>query len=311
MPAPRFRDAALIYNPLAGRGRWKRERELKRAIHLLEACGISVSHLPTTGPGSATELARRQVNAGRDLIIVCGGDGTVNEVVNGMVGSQVPLALLPAGTGNALAKELELPPSVWLAAEYIPRGVVRRIALGRVAGRYYVSIAGAGADGRLLYCMKSPTKLQLGLLYFWLEGLRQLFLYDFPEFEVEANGQKFLTCSVAVSRTKNYGGPGRLTPHADLFGQEFEVCLFPRGSRGRYLAYILALVFHVPLDTFSEVRCLPAQYVRAEPHGARIHLQADGELIGELPAEFTVVPDSLSLLVPADIAERWTTSPTR
>ncbi|MDA2913678.1 diacylglycerol kinase family lipid kinase [Acidobacteriia bacterium AH_259_A11_L15] len=316
----RFRNAALIYNPLAGRKRGKRERDLDRAAYLLDAYRISVTRFPTTGPGKATELARREVAAGRDLIIACGGDGTVNEVVNGMAGSRVPLALLPAGTGNALAKELGLDgKSIGRAAEYIPRAVVRRIALGlvhqarpegRAAGRYYLSVAGAGADGHLLYRMKTPAKLRLGMLYFWLEGLRQLFLYDFPEFDVEADGRRFPTCTVVVSRSKNYGGPGQLTPRADLGRDDFEVCLFPRCSPCGYLLYLLALVFNVSLEVFPEFRCLRARRVRAEPRQQRIHLQADGELLGELPAEFTVVPDALSLLVPATIAERWTPSRT-
>src|SRR3990167_6277437 len=93
-----FRNAALIYNPAAGRGRRRRERELERAAQLLDAYGIRVTRIPTTGPGSATQLARTEVAAGRDLIIACGGDGTINEVVNGMAGSRGPLGVLAART---------------------------------------------------------------------------------------------------------------------------------------------------------------------------------------------------------------------
>src|SRR3972149_3996101 len=116
-----FRNAALIYNPAAGRGRRRRERELDRAAHLLDAYGIQVTRIPTTGPGSATALARQEVATGRDLIIACGGDGTINEIVNGMAGSAVPLALLPAGTGDALGPHPGLPWGIWRGAGYIPR----------------------------------------------------------------------------------------------------------------------------------------------------------------------------------------------
>src|SRR3972149_5851866 len=132
-PAARFRNAALIHNPAAGRGRRRRERQLDRAAHLLDAYGIRVTRIPTTGPGSATALARTEIAAGRDLPIA-GGDGPTNEVVNGMAASAVPLAILPAGTGNVLATHLGLPWDVWRAAEYIPRGVVRRGGRGGGGG---------------------------------------------------------------------------------------------------------------------------------------------------------------------------------
>lgn len=307
MPAlTRFRDAALIYNPLSGRLRWKRERDLDRAVHLLEAYGIHSTRLPTAGPGSATELARAHLAAGRDLIIVCGGDGTVNEVVNGMVGSRVPLALLPAGTGNVLAKELGLPWSIWRAAEYIPRGVVRRIALGlarrarpegRAGARHFICLAGVGADANIVYHLRPHEKLQLGILSYVLESFRQLWRYDFPLFTLRSANQALPAALAIISRTKNYGGPIEITRRADLFGDDFEVCTFPRRFPLSYLLYFLAMEFRV-LERFRSVHFLRAREVRAQPHHARILVQVDGELAGELPMEFVIVPDALSLLVP-------------
>lgn len=326
MPAlARFRDAALIYNPLAGRGRWRRERDLDRAAHLLDAYGLRVSRVATTGAGSATELARRELAAGRDLIIVCGGDGTVNEVVNGMVGSPVPLALLPAGTGNVLAKELGLPWDIWRAAEYIPRGVVRRIALGRAlrlspstslrAGsgqaseRYFLCVAGAGADANIVYHLEETSKLRLGMLSYWLEGFRRLGVYDFPEFEVVAGQERLAATQLIVSRTKNYGGPIQITRRADLYRDDFEVCVFPRRFRLIYLVYFLAQLLG-ELERFPEVRFLRTRQLQAETRASQVYVQADGEPAGQLPMEFSIVPDALSLLVPPAEAERWTTSPT-
>src|SRR3972149_90539 len=108
-----FRNAALIYNPAAGRGRRRGERGAASAPPPLAPYGVRVTRIPTPGPGSATELAREEVAAGRDLIIACGGDGTINEVVNGMAGSPVPLAILPAGTGNVLGTHPRLPWGIW------------------------------------------------------------------------------------------------------------------------------------------------------------------------------------------------------
>lgn len=298
MPAtPRFRNAALIYNPLSGRLRWKRQRDLDRATHLLDAYGIRIVRIPTTGAGSATALAREQVAAGRDLIIACGGDGTINEVVNGMAGSRVPLALLPAGTGNVLAKELGLPWDIWRAAEYIPAGEVRRIALGRAGERYFICMAGVGVDANIVYRLSVKTKLSLGMLAYWIESFRQLLEYEFPLFSVRVEGQSFQAALLVVSRTKNYGGPVQLTRRADLFSDEFEVCLFQRRNRFLYLLYFLALQAGL-LERFRDVRFLRTRRVEAQPGEQRIQVQVDGELAGALPMDFVIVPEALSLLVP-------------
>ncbi|MCH6553984.1 MAG: diacylglycerol kinase family lipid kinase [Acidobacteria bacterium] len=298
MPAtPRFRNAALIYNPLSGRLRWKRQRDLDRATHLLDAYGIRIVRIPTTGAGSATALAREQVAAGRDLIIACGGDGTINEVVNGMAGSRVPLALLPAGTGNVLAKELGLPWDIWRAAEYIPAGEVRRIALGRAGERYFICMAGVGVDANTVYRLSVQTKLSLGMLAYWIESFRQLLEYEFPLFSVRVEGQSFQAALLVVSRTKNYGGPVQLTRRADLFSDEFEVCLFQRRNRFLYLLYFLALQAGL-LERFRDVHFLHTRRVEAQPGNQRIQVQVDGELAGALPMDFVIVPEALSLLVP-------------
>jgi YegS/Rv2252/BmrU family lipid kinase len=296
-PPPRFQNAALIYNPVAGRLRWDQRRERERAVALLRAYGIGVNSFPTTGPGNATELARQQVAAGRDLIIVSGGDGTINEVVNGMAGSSVPLAVLPAGSANVLAKELNLPWSPWRAAEYIPRGVVRRIALGRAGQRHFIAVAGAGADANIVYQVAKRSKMRLGTLSYWLESFRQLFLYDFPEFTVRIGEETLASTLLVVSRTRHYGGPVQITRRADLFGDQFEICLFPRRLPIVYLVYFLAQLVG-QLESFPEVRFRRGQELRAERGMPRIHVQVDGELAGQLPTDFVIVPNALSLLVP-------------
>jgi len=296
-PPPRFRNAALIYNPRAGALRWGLKRERERALALLEAYGIRTTPVETTSPGSATELARREVAAGRDLIIVSGGDGTINEVVNGMAGSSVPLAVLPAGTANVLAKELGLPWNLWRAAEYIPRGVVRRIALGRAGERYFVAVAGAGADANIVYQLSRGSQPPLGILSYWLESFRQLFLYSFPEFTVRVGEEVLRGTLLIVSRTKHYGGPVRITRRADLFGNDFEVCVFPRRFPPVFLVYFLAQLMGL-LERFPEIHFRRARQVQAEPMERRIHVQVDGELAGQLPMAFVIVPDALSLLVP-------------
>src|SRR6202011_1781872 len=187
--SPKIRDAVLILNPNAGGGR--RMPQLDEARRIFRKAGIETELQSTTAPGEATHLARNAVNQSRQLVIVCGGDGTVNEAVNGLACSQVPLAVLPAGTANVLAKELSIPWNLPRAAERIIRAQYRRIALGlaipeKSSGepRYFLSLAGAGPDGALVAAVRPEVKLQAGIIAYWQEGFRQLTRYDFPRFRV-------------------------------------------------------------------------------------------------------------------------------
>src|SRR6202521_3141562 len=145
-------------------------RKLDKARRIFRNAGIETELHNTTAAGEATAMARRAVNESRQLVIVCGGDGTVNEVVNGLACSQVALALLPAGTANVLAKELSLPRNLPRAAERILDAPYRRIALALATPekssrepRYFLSVAGAGADGGLVHAVHPAFKRQAGI----------------------------------------------------------------------------------------------------------------------------------------------------
>src|SRR6202142_315001 len=166
-----IKDALLIYNPTSGGNRHRRFSEVEQAARILKDTGISAELAPTTARSSATQTARDAVAQRRGMVIVCGGDGTVNEVVNGMAGSHVPLALLPAGTANILAKELGIPWNIPAAARLIAGSTPRRIALGCIesAGnengngsarvpRYFLCVGGSGPDGAIVNGVDSKLK---------------------------------------------------------------------------------------------------------------------------------------------------------
>ena len=152
---PNLRNALLIHNPNAGNGGGGRRRMLDEARRILSLGGIEAELQETRAPGDATVMAQRATVEGRQLVIACGGDGTLNEVVNGLAveqnGHRVPMALLPGGTANVLAKEIGLPWDIPAAAQKLVHGEVKEIALGlatplREPGkrRYFLSVAGAG-----------------------------------------------------------------------------------------------------------------------------------------------------------------------
>src|ERR1700746_2655798 len=190
---PSLRNALLIHNPNAGNGGRARRRMLDEARRIFLLSGIEADLQETRVPGDATVMAQRATMEGRQLVIACGGDATLNEVVNGLAANQnghrVPLALLPGGTANILAKELDLPWDIPSAAEKLLRGEVKDIALGLATPllqpekkKYFLSVGGAGPDGMIVYSLDLDLKARLGILAYWWRGGRVLFGYRFPHF---------------------------------------------------------------------------------------------------------------------------------
>jgi diacylglycerol kinase (ATP) len=297
-------DALLIFNPAAGRARSLHNGTVERVRRVLANHKIDTELAATDGPGSATELARRAVRERKQLVIVCGGDGTLNEVVNGLAGSSIPLALLPSGTANVFAKELGLPWNIEQAASLIRNSRLHRIALGHVtaaemnSGRYFLSLAGAGPDGAMVRAVNQTLKERTGTGAFWVEGFRQLGIYRFPRFRVALQNETAEATLLVVGRTKHYGGPLQITTGADLYGNDFELMLCTTSNRWRYLCYIPLLLMG-QLRHARYVRFMRSAAISCDPiDTSSIWVQVDGEPAGRLPAEFRIVRDALTVAVP-------------
>jgi len=306
-----FQNALLIHNPNAGTGGRARRRLLDQARRILSANGIEAELAETIGPGHATEIARQAIREGRQLVITCGGDGTLNEVVNGLAslqnGHRVPLALLPGGTANILAKELNLPWDILRAAEQLVSGEVREIALGLATPieqpgnkRYFLSVAGAGPDGMIVYSVDLSLKARVGILAYWWQGAREVLRYTFPRFRVRTGDRQVEATLAIVGRTKHYGGPFKITDQADLFEDQFEVLALTTQSGLRYLSYLPTL-WMGNLRKEENVHFWKADTLVCEPlDGKPVYAQLDGEPFARLPVEFSIVPRALKLLVPRE-----------
>jgi len=301
--------AALIYNPAAGGGRLRRHR-LEDARAILARAGIETSLQLTDEPGHGTELARQCAVDGCRLVIVSGGDGTINEVVNGLAGSDTALAVLPSGTANVLAKELRIPWDVRRAAALIPRSRPRRIALGLASpldgshgARYFLCLGGAGPDGILVYSVDLRTKHRAGILAYWMEGFRQLVRYRFPHFRVASDSRELLASLVVVGRTRSYGGPFEFTTGASLFEDTFEILALTTRSPLMYVTMLPSLLMG-RLRRRAGVHVWKSRVLRCEAvagNGAApapVYAQVDGEPAGRLGIEFRIVPSALTLMVP-------------
>ena len=308
-----IQNALLIHNPNAGNGGNGRRKLIDQARQILASSGIHADLAETTGPGHATEIAQQAVRDRRQLVIACGGDGTLNEVVNGLAqssnGDRVPLALLPGGTANILAKELDLPWDIPRAARRLVHGDVREIALGLATPleqperkRFFLSVSGAGPDGMIVYSVDLGLKARVGILAYWWQGAREVLRYTFPRFRVRAGDRQLEATLVIVGRTKNYGGPFKITDQADLFEDCFEVMALTTQSGLRYLSYIPTL-WMGNLRKEQDAHFWKAESLVCEPLDAHpVYAQVDGEPLTRLPVEFSIVPRALKLLVPRDSA---------
>lgn len=303
-------NALLIHNPVAGRHRRRRARDLAAACRLLGEAGIRVEIADTSRPGEASTFARKAASDSCGMVIACGGDGTINEIANGLVGSKVPLAILPAGTANVLGNELDLPWNIPAAARLIPTGRLRRIALGLIRSnppegteRYFVCVAGAGVDGSMVHRVNARLKDATGTLAYWFSGFQHLFTYPLARFSVEADGQCILSPQVIVGRTRHYGGPFQITPGADLFSDRFELAIFTFRNRFRFPVHLVSN-WSTRLRRPGDVHFIKATRLTCQPEpGSTVYVEIDGEPAGKLPVEFEVVPDALTLVVPASMAE--------
>ena len=269
---------------------------------MLERGGLAVRMSPTSAAGHATELAARALDSGADLMIAMGGDGTVNEVLNGMTGSRVPLAVIPAGTANVFCCETGIPRNATKAARQLPEWVEARVALGRVhaegeAPRYFLLMAGAGLDAGIVQRVEPGIKRRLGKLAYWIAGLRT-FGSGLVILKARAEGREFITGFALTSRVRNYGGDLTIATQASLFADHFELVTFSGRSTIPYGIYLTGAVVACATK-LPGVQSMLTRRVELSPiDSGPVYLQVDGEAAGRLPATIELVPSALTVLAP-------------
>lgn len=289
------RRALVVFNPTAGRSR---RRRLEAVLDGLPGLGWRPELLRTARRGDAEEAARGAQDEGFALIVAAGGDGTVNEVANGLAaaGSAVPMALLPLGTANVLAAEIGLATDAGAVLRMIARGEARTIHLGRVGERHFVLMASVGLDAAVVRGVDLTLKRRTGRLAYAVEAIAQGLRYGFPEISVALDGVPHTARMVVACRAGCYGGPFRVAPAADLARPGLEVVLLRRGGLFALLRHAAALAGG-RLHTLADVAVVPARRMTVTaPAGAP--LQADGDPMGTAPAEVTVSDRTIRILVP-------------
>ncbi len=266
--------------------------------------------VPTTGPGTAGEIAHRSIAEGAGLIVAAGGDGTVNEVAEGMVHSTVPLGILPAGTANVLAMETGMSTNLERAARDLAACRAERISIGTLhfsnsgstCTRHFLLMAGIGLDARIVYNISAPLKNKLGKIAYWVAGFG-LVGSRLAEFVVKVDGQEHLCSFALVSRVRNYGGDLEIARSTSLLDDRFEVILFEGANAARYLKYFSGVVAN-RLGGMKGVKILRTRNVCMPVASPEVYIQIDGEYAGKLPGSVEIVKDAITLLLPAKYGQR-------
>ena len=326
--------ATIIYNPISGR-RARRADDVRRMIGLLGERGIVAEARATAKPDEATRFAREAATAGADIIISYGGDGTLNEVIQGMTGSRTALGVWPGGTSNVVARDLGVPFDIVALADMIAACKTRRIALGLAKagsgfkvpgseietvnasaepgtrnqepgtrnpepgtqGRYFVMMAGVGLDASVARGVNKNLKRRTGEFAYWVSGLKHLFSWRGEPFTIEVDGRRYESAFALVGNGKGYGGGMMITPGAKLEEPWFEVFILPPLANN--FAYLRALGgFMRGRREVAGATLIRGTHITANS-AHEPWVEADGEIIGPLPMTFDIVPDALSVIVPS------------
>jgi len=292
------RRLVAIYNPTSGGGHFRRDVPL--IVESLGALGFAVDEAPTNGPGHATALAAAAVEAGADVVCAIGGDGTVNEVVNGMAGSRVPLAVIPTGTVNVLALELGIPLDPPDACRLAARGHVIDVDLGLAGDRYFALMAGAGVDAAVVSSLNPTLKRALREAAFAIQGFAKYLTSDSPLIRIETEEECVDGYFVVLGNAANYGGSFGVTPLADMRDGLLDVCVLTDKSFFEFAGYWLAALLSAPMQ-HSKVRYFRTRGARltiAPGEKGEVLVQTDGEPAGRLPIDCRIVPGALRVVVP-------------
>jgi diacylglycerol kinase (ATP) len=289
------RRVLIIVNPAAGGGRFALRR-LRRVIAALERRGCTVVLRHASAQAGDVERLAREAEPEFDAIVAGGGDGTVNAVVNGLAGMPRPLALLPLGTANLLAREIGLPRQAERLAELIATAPAQPIWPGRVDGRLFVMMASTGFDAETIAGVDPRLKRYIGRLAFIWAMLVRLWHYRPCELVVEADGAEHRAAGLIAAKGRFYAGPFIVAPRANPAEPVLDLVLFRRAGRVAILGYAMALLLG-RLPRSKHVTMLRAGSVIVSGSHS-LPIQADGEIVGRLPAMIGIAEQPLLLIRP-------------
>jgi len=286
----------ILLNPSARRG--KGRRLLQHALEVFRQRGMAFEVRESLSAENLLQLARAAGEEKPDLIVSAGGDGTHHYVINGVLGSEVPVGLLPMGTGNDLSMGVGMPLDVWAAAAALVGGQLREIDLARVGKVVYACIAGVGFDSTVTRYANEHARWLSGRFAYTWSLLRCLSEYRPRPLEILADGQTYSeeVLFAVVGNNASYGGGIRLAPRAKLDDGILDVCIVPYLRRLEVLRWV-PRAYRGEHLSHPRIRYLQARKITLRS-SSRLELFGDGEFLQELPATIEVAPRALRVVVP-------------
>lgn len=279
----------IILNPAA------KGDQARKTIDRIGKMASEAKILLTENAGDGERRAKEAVAMGFKTIVAAGGDGTVNEVLNGIDPAKCALGILPVGTMNVLALELGISPDLERALAVIRKNHRRRVDLGYANQRRFIQLAGVGLDAEVVRKTHPEAKRAWGP-WSYLLTVAQVTVAPAPHLRVKAEGQEFPGAMVLIGNGRHYGGPFRFFPKADMADGKLDVCIFPKSGPLDLLWYLQGVLIGGP-ESLPEVKYLqtPALTVEADE---KVALEVDGEYGGETPVTFRLEKKGVEVIVP-------------
>jgi len=284
----------LITNPFSSRA--LKERDISEIVSLFALGGASVDVVRTRGPGDALKSVS-EIRRGYSAVVAAGGDGTINEIINGLDGHHVPVGIIPCGTANVLARELGIPHSFKKAVDVVLEGKELPLDVGLAGDRRFMLMASAGYDALVVADAHRKRGPRFGYASFIMPMLRTLWRAKFPEIKVTMDGKAFTCRHVVVANAPGYGGPFRPAPHAVYNDGLLDVVLYLRRGRYNMIRYGLRALCCSQFLKERDVLLMRGEKVRLSS-SEDVPYQIDGDPAGKLPVTIKIRRDSATFIVP-------------
>jgi diacylglycerol kinase (ATP) len=295
-----MKRARIIYNPTSGRELFK--KHLAEVLIKLEQAGYETSVHATICEGDATEAARIAVERKYDIVVAAGGDGTLNEVVNGLAEQDYrpKLGIVPMGTTNDFARALHIPRDIGQAIDVITKGESIPVDIGRMNDRYFINIAGGGRITELTYEVPSKLKTMMGQLAYYLKGIEMLPSIKPTDVSIEYDGKLFEGEAMLflIGLTNSVGGFEKLAPDASINDGLFSLLILKKTNLAEFIR-IATLAVRGEHIKDPNVIYTQANRIKIQAK-EKVQLNVDGELGGVLPAEFENLYRHLDVFAPVD-----------
>ncbi|GIO43172.1 MULTISPECIES: diacylglycerol kinase [Paenibacillus] len=291
-----MKRARLIYNPTSGREEIR--RLLPDILDRLDKAGIETSCHATAGEGDATREAAEACERGYDIIIASGGDGTLNEVINGMAGQShlPPLGIFPLGTTNDFARAMKIPKRWEDYCDLIIQNQTRPIDIGKVNGRHFINIAGGGSLTELTYEVPSRLKTMIGQLAYYVKGVEKMVNLSPMHLVIEAAGHDTIEGEFMlflIANSNSVGGFEKLAPGAEIDDGMLDVIAVRKCNLAEFIRLVSMALRG---DHFNDPHVVYLKTSRMEVISPNhVLLNLDGELGGELPGVFEILPQHVQI----------------